>query len=135
MFILYLFDASILANDLFDCCKSCFKILNNVIDVLCADGEPDGIRLDSLIKQLLLRQLRVRCGCRMNHKALYIRNICKEGENLQVINKFPGLFLTAFDLKGKDGSSAIGEIPFIKSVVRMFRQRGMADLFHQRILL
>ena len=37
------------------------EVNENIVDMLGADGESDGVGLDTLLKQLVARQLRVRC--------------------------------------------------------------------------
>ena len=48
--------------------------------MLRADGEADGIRLDTLIEQLLRGELGVRCGCRVYDEGFYVGNIGKQRE-------------------------------------------------------
>ena len=57
----------------------------------------------------------------MNYKTLDICNICKETENLKIVNKLMCFLLTAFDIEGKDGCTAIREIFLIQCVIRMIR--------------
>ncbi len=40
-------------------------------------------------------------GSRMDHKALDISHIGEQGEDLQVVDEFPGVFLAAFYLEGE----------------------------------
>ena len=70
---------------------------------------------------------------RMNDKALHIRNIGKEGKNLQAVNKSMRLLPAALDLKGKEGAPAIGKIPLIQLMVRVIRQGWVIDLFNLRV--
>ena len=43
--------------------------------MLGADGKTDGVGLYSLIVKFFFAELAVSCGCRVNHKALYISDI------------------------------------------------------------
>ena len=81
--------------------------------MLRADGQPDGIGLDALIQQLLGRELRVGGGGRVNDQRFYVRHVGQQGEDFQIVDKPVGFRLAALDLKGKDGSAAVGEILLI----------------------
>ena len=61
------------------------QILQNVVDMLRADREPDRIRPDPLLAQLGLGALAVRRGGRMDHQRFHVRDVRKQGEQLQVI--------------------------------------------------
>ncbi len=84
----------------------------------------------ALVQKLLLGELGVGRGSGMDHQTLHIRNVGKEGEDLQIVDELPSLVLTALDLKGKDRAAAVGEILLIERVVGMIRERGMIDLLH-----
>ena len=60
--------------------------------MLCADGQADRALVDSLIGKLRFRQLRMRCGGRVDDQGFYISHVGKQGENLQRINEPEGLF-------------------------------------------
>ena len=71
----------------------------------------------------------------MDDQALHVCHVGQQRKDLQVIDESPRLLLTAFDLKGKDGSAAVGEVLFIQRVMGMVGQRGVVHLFNQRVLL
>lgn len=120
---------------LFHCCKSVLQICQNIINMLCSDRKADSILLNSLIGKLFIGQLGM-CGrCRMNNQALHICYVSKKGEDLQIVDKLMGFCLTTLDFKGKDRSSAIREVLFIKGMIRMIRQGRMAHLFYLRMVL
>ena len=75
------------------------------------------------------------CGGGVDHQALHVCHVGQQGEDLQVVDKRPGRFLPAPDLKGENGTAAPGEVPLVQRVVRMFRQGGMVHLLHQRMVL
>ena len=55
--------------------KPLFQICDDVVDVLCADGQPDRSREDALVSQFFLCKLGV-CRCRrVDDQALDVRNI------------------------------------------------------------
>ena len=56
--------------------ETAFQILNDVINVLCSDGQTDGIAVNTLLVQFFFRQLRMGGGSRMDHQGLHIRYIC-----------------------------------------------------------
>ena len=84
------------------CGKALFKIRDNVIYVLGSNGEPDGVGLDTLVQQLLLRELGVSGGCGMDHQALDVCHVCKQREDLQMIDEVPCFLLSALNFKGED---------------------------------
>ena len=101
------------------CGKALFKIRDNVIYVLGSNGEPDGVGLDTLVQQLLLRELGVSGGCGMDHQALDVCHVCKQREDLQMIDEIPCFLLSALDLKSEDRGASVGEIPSVKRVIRV----------------
>ena len=70
-----------------DGCEACLQIGDDVIDMLSADGQADGVLIDLLLGQLLIVQLAVGGGSRMDDQALYVCNVCQQGEDLQVVNE------------------------------------------------
>ena len=98
--------------------------------MFCTDRKTDCVRFDSLIKQFFFCQLRMCCCCRMDNKALNIRNICKQRKDLQVVDELVSFFLSAFDLECEDRCSTIREIFFIKCMIRMIRQRRMINVLY-----
>ena len=102
--------------------------------MLGTDAQSYGSRRDVLLLEFLGCHLRVGRGVGMNHQALHIGNVGQEREDLQGINKFPGLLLAALDLKGEDAAAAIGEVLLVEGMVRMCRQAGMVHLSHLRMI-
>ena len=92
------------------CGEALFEVGDDVVDMLCADRQAARCLRDACLGKLLIGQLGVRRRCRMNHQRLDIRDICKQRENLQMINKCMCFLLTALDLKGKDAAAAVREI-------------------------
>ena len=87
--------------------------------MLSTNRKADCVLCNSLICKLFIIELAVSCAGRVNYKRLYICNICKQTENLEVINKLPCFFPSPFDVECKNRSSAMREILLIKSMVRM----------------
>ena len=82
------------------------KSRDQVVCTLDPDREPDGVLPDALLEKLLLTQLGMRRAGRMDHKRFHIRDICKEREDRQIVDKLlcgPGISLY---FKGKDGAAA-----------------------------
>ena len=114
--------------------KALFQISDDIVDMLCADGQADGVGVNTLIRQFFGGELAVGGGGRVDDKTLHIGNIGKERENLKGVDKLVGFFLSAFDLECEDGSAAVREVLLIQFVVRVIRQRRMVDLFHLRVV-
>ena len=77
--------------------------------MLGADGQADGIGADALVGELLLGQLAVGRGGRVDDQALDVRDVGEQGEDLQIVDELMGLGLAALDLKGEDGCAAVGK--------------------------
>ena len=73
-------------------------------------------------------------GSWMDYQAFYIRHICQQGKDFQVVNELVSLLLTSLYFKRKDGTAAVGEIFLVQSVVWMAGQRRMVHLFHLRMV-
>ena len=70
----------------------------------------------------------------MDNKALHVRHVGQQREDLQVVDEGKGFLAAALDVKGKDGCAAVGEILLVQSVIRVIRQRGVVHLFHLRVV-
>ena len=70
-----------------DGCETGFEVGDDIVDVLGADGQADGVLVDLLLGQLLIVQLAVGGGSGVDDKALHIRNVCQQREDLQVIDE------------------------------------------------
>ena len=70
----------------------------------------------------------------MDHQTLHVGHIRQQREDLQGIDKFPGLFLTALHFEGEDGTATIGEVLLVELVVVMTLQSGMMHSSHLRML-
>ena len=93
------------------------EVVNDVVDVLRADAQSDGRWRDVLLRQFFRRHLRVSSGVGVNHETLHVGHIGEQGENLQCVDEFPGLFLAAFDFEGENAACAVREIFLVKRVV------------------
>ena len=63
--------------------ETVFQICQNVVDVLCADGQTDGRRGDAGVEQFLVVHLGV-CGrTGVDDQGLYVCHICQQGEQFQ----------------------------------------------------
>ena len=58
----------------------------------------------------------------MNREALYVSHIGEDGEELEIVDELPGLFLPALDLEGEDRTAPVREVFLIERMVRMLRQ-------------
>ena len=113
--------------------EAVLQVGKNVVDVLRADGKANGVGLDALIGKLLRGKLAVRCCCGMDHEALYVGNVGKQGEYFQTVDEPMGFRLTALDLKGEDGAAAVREIFSVQRVVGVLEQRRVVDPLHLRM--
>ena len=102
--------------------------------MLGADGQADGVLVDLLLGQLGVGQLAVGGGGRVDDKALHVRYVGQQREDLQIVDESKGLLAATLDVKGKDRCAAVGEILLVQGVIRVIRQRGMVHLFHLRVV-
>ena len=92
-----------------DGCEACLQIGDDVINVLGTDGQADGVLIDLLLGQFLIVQLAVGGRGRVDDQALYVRNVCQQGEDLQVVNELEGFFAAALDVEGKMDAPPLGK--------------------------
>ena len=84
-----------------------------------ADGKANGTGADSLGQQLLLGELGMGGGGRVDDQGFDVRHVGQQREQPQVVNKPIGRRLPAPDIKGKNGAPAPGEILLVQRVVRV----------------
>ncbi len=100
------------------------QVGDDVVDVLGADGEADGVLVDALVLQLGLVQLGVGGGGGVYHQRLHVGHVGQQGKDGQVVDELVGLGLAALDVEGEDGSAAVGEVLLIQGVVGVVGQAG-----------
>ena len=115
--------------------EALLQVGDDVVDVLGADGEADGVLVDALVLQLGLAQLGVGGGGGVDHQRFDVGHVGQQGEDGQVVDELVGLGLAALDVKGKDGSAAVGEVLLIQGVVGVVGQAGVVDLLHLGVVL
>ena len=103
--------------------KRLLQVRNNVVDVFRADGQANRVLRNALIRQLFVRQLGMRRRCRVNDKALHVRDVRQQRENFQAVDELVRFLLPALDVEGEDGRAAVREIFLVQRMVRVFRQR------------
>ena len=84
-----------------DGCETGFEVGDDIVDVLGADGQADGVLIDLLFGQLLVVQLAVGGGSRVDDKALYVGDIGQKGEDFQIVDKLECFLAAALDVKGQ----------------------------------
>ena len=109
----------LLCDILLHCLECLVEIPDDVVDMLRTDGEADCGAFDTGVQQLLLCHLRMCRACRMDDERFDIGNVCKQGENLEVVDEFLRLFFSALDFKCKDGDTSVGEVFLVKLMVWM----------------
>ena len=117
-----------------DGCEAGFQIGKDIINVLGADGQADGVLVDLLLGQLGIGQLAVSGGGRVDDKALHVRYVGQQREDLQVVDELECFLTAALDVEGEDGSAAVGEVLLIQGVVGVVRQAGVVDLLHLGVM-
>ena len=115
--------------------EALLQVGDDVVDVLGADGEADGVLVDALVLQLGLAQLGVGGGGGVDDQRLHVSHVGQQGEDGQVVDELVGLGLAALDVEGEDGSAAVGEVLLIQSVVGVVGQAGVVDLLHLGMVL
>ena len=74
------------------------QVSDDIINMLRADGQADGVLLDILLRQFLRGQLRMGGGVGVDDQALYIRHVGQQGEELQIVNEGEGFLLATLVL-------------------------------------
>ena len=110
------------------------EIVNDIIDVLRADGQANRRRRDARSGEFLLVHLGVRRRSRMDDERLDIRDIGQQAEDLEMVDELLGRLSAALDLEREDGDTAVREVLLVELVVRMIRQSRMVDLRDMRVL-
>ena len=116
-----------------DAGKSLTEVVEDVVNVLRANGKADGVGVDPLCCKFRFCELGVGGGGRMDDQRFYIGNIGEKGEDLQAVNKCLCFLRTALDIKGKNRSAALWKIFLIQSMVGMGWQSRMVHRFHARV--
>ena len=86
------------------------QVSQNIINVFCTDRKPNGVRMNAACQQFFFVQLRMGCGCRMDHQALNISNICQQGEEFQTFGELLCLFCIALNRKGENRTCTVREV-------------------------
>ena len=110
------------------------EIVNDIIDVLRADGQANRRRRDAGRSELLLVHLGVRRRSRMDDERLDVRDIGQQAEYLQVVDELLGRLSAALDLERENRDAAIREVLLVELMIRMIRESRMIDFRDMRVL-
>ena len=110
------------------------EIVNDIIDVLRADGQANRRRRDAGCSELLLVHLGVRRRSRMDDERLDVGNIGQQAEYLQVVDELLGRLSAALDLERENRDAAIREVLLVELMIRMVRHSRVIDLLDMRVL-
>ncbi len=111
------------------------QIGEDIVDVLRADREADGRRLNPHKRQLFLAHLRVCGGRGMDHERFDIRNVREQRKQLQRFRELLRLLARAVEFKSEDRRAALGIIFVIEFLFSAGRERRMVDLLHLGVLI
>lgn len=109
------------------------QVIQDILYVLCPYRQPDRIGQDPLLTLFIFTQLRMGGRSRMNHQALHIGHIGQQRKQLQMIDEAMRFFYAAADIEGEDRCAAMRKVTLIERMIRMRRQRRVADAFHHRM--
>jgi hypothetical protein len=84
---------------------------NDIVHVLDADGKANEVGRHSTGDLLLLAQLLVGRGSRMNDQRLGVTDIGQVGQQLDVVDKLLPRFDPSLDAESDDCSGTLGEVP------------------------
>ena len=96
------------------------QVGDDIINMLCSDGEANGCRTDTCLKQLCLVQLRMGGAGWVYHERLHIGHIRQEREEFKTFSKLSRIIFRTFDIEGEDRTSAFLEV----FVVQLFLFTG-----------
>ena len=71
---------------------------------------------------------------RVDHEGFYVGDVREQREELERVDEFEGLRLTALYVEGEYRSAAVREILLIERVIGVLRQRGVVYLLDERVL-
>ena len=111
--------------------EALLQVGDDVVDVLGADGEADGVRAGCpgpAAPPRLSWEWVVVAGWMT--RDFTSATLASREKICQVVDELVGLRLAALDLEGEDGSAAVGEVLLIQGVVGMVGQGGVVDLLH-----
>ena len=92
-----------------DGCEASLEVGDDIVDVLGADGQADGVLVDLLLGQLLIGQLAVSGGSRMDDQTLDVGHICQQGEDLQVVDELECFLTASLDVEVKMEAPPLGK--------------------------
>ena len=87
-----------------------------------------------LLFQFLGSHLGMGCRSRMNDQRFDIGNISEQAEDFETVDELEGFGLATLHIEGEDGTTAVGEVAFVKLVVRMILEARVVDLCNLRVL-
>ena len=114
--------------------KSTLKIRDDIVDVLCTDGQTDRSRLDACIQKFFLRQLGVCRGSRVDNQRLDVSNVCQEREQFEILSELSCLIRGSLQFESEDRTGTVREVTVVKCFLRRIDCR-MVYLFYLRMIL
>ena len=114
--------------------KSTLKIRDDIVDVLCTDGQTDRGRLDACIQKFFLGKLGVCRGSRVDNQRLDVSNVSQEREQFEILSELSCLISCSLQFESEDRTCALREVAVIKRFLRRIDRR-MVDLFYLRMIL
>ena len=111
------------------------EVGEDVVDVLGADGEADGVGVDAAGTQLLLGELGVRGGSGVDDEALDVSHVGEQAEELEALGELLGRLCVALDLEGEDGRGAVGIIAVVELLGAARGQARVVHALHLRVVV
>ena len=90
--------------------QSLSDIVQDVIDMLQADGESDEVGCHARCQLLLSGELLVGRGGRMDRQRLGIPHIGEMGDKFEGVDEFSPCLCPSLDAKTKDGARSLGKV-------------------------
>ena len=106
-----------MARFLLDSVECFAEIVDDIVDMLCADRKSDSIWLDTLICKFCFVKLCVCCWCWVDNQWLNVCYVCKEWEEFQVVDEVLSCLCVALYLECEDRTTAVREILLVKCLL------------------
>ena len=107
--------------------EAALQVIENVLDVLGADGQADGALVNALVLELFQGLLGVRSGSRVDDEGLCVGHIGQQREQEQIVDEDASRILSALDIEGEDGACSVREVLLVQVVIRTARDGRVGD--------
>ena len=103
------------------------ELKDNIVNMFRSDRKPDGVGLNSLLRQFRLRKLAVGGGCRMDDERTHVPHIGDMAEQLERIDELCAALPPALQPEGEHAARAFGQVFLCQRVIGAALQARIVD--------